>query len=84
MNTIDLTLEEVEQLTAIIREGAAAIVKAWNILTQIGERTKHDWDPMEGNAVCDIMDVFASRLKTPEDITAAAVKEVFSRPEDWQ
>jgi hypothetical protein len=84
MNQIDLTPEEVEELTNLVRKGTDAIVKAWAILTKIGERTKRDWDPESGRAVRDIMDIFASSLRTLEDITAGAVKEMFSRPEDWQ
>jgi hypothetical protein len=84
MNQIDLTPEEVEGLTNVVRQGAAAIVEAWEILTKIGERTKRDWDPEEGRAVRDILDIFASSLRTRKDITAGAVKEMFSRPEDWQ
>jgi hypothetical protein len=67
-----------------MRQGADAIVKAWDIHTKIGERTKRDWDPEEGRAVRDILDILASSLTTTEDITAGAVKEMFSHPEDWQ
>jgi hypothetical protein len=48
MNKIDLTAEEVEELTSVMRQGAAAIVKAWNIPPQIEKRTKRDWDPEAG------------------------------------
>jgi len=84
MNRIDLTTDEIEGLTSAVRQGAAAVVKAWEILTKIGKRTKRDWDPEEGHAVRDILDIFASSLRTRKDITAGAVREIFSRPENWQ
>jgi hypothetical protein len=83
MNGIDLTPNEIEQLTAAIRKGATAIVEAWAVLISVGERIKHDWEPGDG-AVRDIMDTFASKMRTAEDITPAAVQEAFGRREDWK
>jgi hypothetical protein len=80
---IEFTPQEISELTAAIREAAAAFVKAWDVLTNIGKRINRDWEPETGNSVCEIAERIACDMRHLDEITVERVKPLFNRPEDW-
>ena len=77
MTTVQIQFipEELEKLTAAVRQGAAAIASAWEVLTAIGTRIGRDWEP-NTTSVRDIMDCFASHLGSPEGASTISLEEV--------
>src|SRR5260370_30791394 len=83
---IEFIAEEKERLTKAIRAAAVGIVTAWEALLKVADRTNKEWEPRE-TSVSDIAEQFAAALDNPDDvetvITAEAVAEAFSDPDDW-
>jgi len=84
---IQLTPEELEELTAAVRKGAAAIAHTWDLLQRVGDRLGKEWEPEMDTSVRDIMDTFASSLSDPKDaelIDPATVAESeFTEDRNW-